>query len=285
MRMSGALSPLDVLGLPELMKRTAGHPNVTVGVLDGPVAIGHPELAEARMRILGNGDARCTDAESHACRHGTFIAGVLFARRDGAAPGICAECSSLVVPIFGEHAAATPTRLAAAISAVVRAGARLINLSAGPQSLSSNTDHELEPALDFAAQHGVVVVAAAGNQGMLGSSAITRHPAVIPVVATDVSGRPLTWTNLGASAAQRGIAAPGDGITSLSPDGGAVTWSGTSVATAMVSGALALLWSEFPSVDAAHLRQAVTRPAHPGTLVPRLLAVQTAYASLARHAR
>ncbi|WP_412566283.1 S8 family serine peptidase [Streptomyces nojiriensis] len=267
------------------MKRTVGHSDVTVGVLDGPVAIGHPDLAEARMSILGSGGARSSITGSQSCRHGTFVAGVLFARRGGAAPGICPGCSSILVPIFGEHAEATPDRLASAISAVVRAGARLVNLSAGPQSLSSNTEHKLELALDFAARHGVAVVAAAGNQGMLGSSAITRHPAVIPVVATDASGRPLTWTNLGATAGQRGLAAPGAGITSLSPDGGTVTWSGTSVATALVSGALALLWSVFPSVNAAQLRQAVTWPAQRGTLVPRLLDVRTAYASLARHAR
>lgn len=284
MRTSGAISPLDALGLPELMKKTAGNPDVMVSILDGPVALGHPDLVEARMSVLENGVAEHFEIESDACRHGTFVAGVLFARRGGPAPGICVGCSSLVVPIFGEHAAATPARLAAAIAAAVRAGARLINISAGPRSLSPNAEHAVELALDLAAQHGVAVVAAAGNQGMLGSSAITRHPAVIPVVATDTSGRALAWTNLGTTTGRRGLSAPGVGITSLSSDGGTVTWSGTSAATALVSGALALLWSEFPNLDATHLRQALIRPAQRGTLVPRLLNVRTAYASLARHA-
>jgi hypothetical protein len=46
---------------------------------------------------------------------------------------------------------------------------------------------------------GVLFVAAAGNQGALGSSVITRHPWLIPVVACDRSGRVMAVSNLGAS--------------------------------------------------------------------------------------
>ena len=49
------------------------------------------------------------------------------------------------------------------------------------------------------------MVAAAGNQGTLGSSAITRHPWVIPVVACDLRGRPMNESNLGSSIGRRGL--------------------------------------------------------------------------------
>jgi hypothetical protein len=63
-------------------------------------------------------------------------------------------------------------------------------------------------------------VAAAGNQGTLGSTAITRHLWVIPVVAYDLQGRPMDQSNLGSSIGRRGLGAPGDRITSLGAEDG-----------------------------------------------------------------
>ena len=108
-------------------------------------------------------------------------------------------------------------------------------------------------------KRGVIVVAAAGNQGTLGSSAITRHPWVIPVVACDLRGRPTNESNLGSSIGRRGLGAPGDGITSLGAEGQPVTFGGTSVAVPFVTGAIALLWSEFPAASAAQIKLAVTQ--------------------------
>ena len=92
----------------------------------------------------------------------------------------------------------------------------------------------------------MIVVAAAGNQGALGSSAITRHPWVIPVVACDDRGRPTNESNLGGSIGRRGLSALGAGVTSLAAEGEPLTLGGTSVAAPFVTGAIALLWSDFP---------------------------------------
>src|SRR5690606_18824505 len=116
-------------------------------------------------------------------------------------------------------------------------------------------------------------VAAAGNQGTLGSSAITRHPWVIPVVACDESGRPVNESNLGGTIGTRGLSAPGDAVTSLGTNGQAVTLGGTSVAVPFVTGAIALLWSEFPKATAGHIKLAVTQAVLPrrASVVPPLL--------------
>ena len=90
------------------------------------------------------------------------------------------------------------------------------------------------------------MVAAAGNQGTVGSSAITRHPWVIAVIGCDLEGRPTTESNLGSSIGRGGLAAPGQNITSLGTNGKPQTSGGTSVAAPFVTGAIALLWSEFP---------------------------------------
>lgn len=136
----------------------------------------------------------------------------------------------------------------------------MINLSAALTQHSSQTDGQLEQALNYAARRGVVVVAAAGNQGTIATSTITGHPWVIPVVSCDLQGRPTGESNLGSSIGRKGLAAPGENITSIGSDGKLGTFHGTSAAAPFVTGAIALLWSEFPKASAAQIMRAVMRP-------------------------
>src|SRR5205085_7707200 len=106
-------------------------------------------------------------------------------------------------------------------------------------------------------RRGVIVVAAAGNQGTLGSSLITRHQWVIPVVACDDLGRPISQSNMGSSIGRRGLSAPGRAVISLGTNGKPLTLGGTSIATPFVTGAIALLWSEFPAASASPVKLAV----------------------------
>jgi subtilisin family serine protease len=174
---------------------------------------------------------------------------------------------------------ATPEELAEAIIDGIRAGARVLNLSVALIQPSSTGQRELEEALDHAARHGVILIAAAGNEGTIGSSAITRHPWVIPVAAYNLQGRPISYSNLGSSIGRRGLGAPGDDVTSLGTDGKPLILGGTSVAAPFVTGAIALLWSQFPTATAAEVRFAVTQ-AHATrrtTVVPPLLDAWEAY--------
>ena len=280
------MDALDLVRLTALMERTSGSPEVKIGLIDGPVNAGHPDLAVGHLReIPGHNGARCIQANSPACLHGTFIAGILSARRNSPAPAICPECTLLVRPVFAESTSrserlpsATPMELAAAILECIDAGARVINLSLALAQPSAKAERPLEEALNRAVRRGVIVIAAAGNQGTLGSSAITRHPWVIPIVACDPRGRPIDESNLGSSIGRRGLRAPGDGITSLGPDGRALTLGGTSVAAPFVTGAAALLWSAFPSASAAQIKLAVTASIPRGALVvPPLLDADAAY--------
>jgi subtilisin family serine protease len=283
---------LDLVGLSPLMARTSGRPEISIALIDGPVVANHPDLPANNIReVPGNLPGVCADGSNTACAHGTFVAGVLVARRGSVAPAICPGCSLLVRPIFAEAIpegeimpGATAEQLAEAIIEVTDVGARIVNLSLAIQGPSSKGERALEQALNHALRRGVVVVAAAGNQGAVGSSAITRHPWIIPVVAYDLRGRPMDISNLGASIGRCGLGAPGDAITSLGAMAEPVTMGGTSVATPFVTGAVALMWSEFPNATAAEVRSAVTQAGvrRRTAIVPPLLNAWAGYQAMSK---
>lgn len=285
------MAPTDLVNLTPLMQRGSGRPEIAIGLIDGPVVITHPDLAGENVReVPGKLGAVCSRASSAACLHGTFVAGILVGKRGSPAPAICPGCTLLVRPIFaetssanGEMPSATPEELASAIVDSVNAGARLLNLSAALAQPSPRGQRQLEEALNYTARRGVIAVAAAGNQGTVGSSAITRHRAVIPVAACDLQGGPLSESNLGSSIGRRGLSAPGEGVTSLGTNGKPRSFDGTSAATPFVTGAIALLWSEFPRASASEVRLAVTRArAVPrNSIVPPLLDAWAAHQAMA----
>jgi subtilisin family serine protease len=286
------MGPLEMVKLTSLMQRTSGSAEIVIGLIDGPVAINHPDLTGDNIHeILGSLPGMCLQANSTACQHGTFVAGILLARRGSSAPAICPACTLLVRPIFaettsgnGQMPSATPEDLAVAIVESVNAGARILNLSVALVQSSSKGERELAEALNYAARRNVILVAAAGNQGTVASTIITRHPCVIPVAACDLRGRPIFYSNLGSSIGRRGLSVPGDAVTSLGSDGRPRTWGGTSVAAPFVTGAIALLWSEFPRATATEIRNAVAQTfvLRRTSIVPPLLNAWSAYQVMLR---
>ena len=105
------------------MERGQGVLRSGIALIDGPVELNHPDLAGSTIREMpGKLRATCTRADSVACTHGTFVAGILSARRGSVAPAICPGCTLLLRPIFaettkgnGQMPSATPEELADAI--------------------------------------------------------------------------------------------------------------------------------------------------------------------------
>ncbi len=283
------MNALNLTGLSPLMQRTCGIPEVVIGLIDGPVATAHPELNPENLRTIPEG-ASCNDTDDAACRHGTFIAGILKAKRSSRAPALCPGCTLLIRPVFFEQPArgtdevpgATPVELASAIFECIQEGARVLNLSVALEEPSPEGDRKLKDALDFAAQKAVLVVAAAGNQGIISGSALTRHPWVLPVAACDLRGRPAAYSNIANSIRRNGLRGPGEKITSLGSNGQSAKFCGTSTAVPFVTGAIALLWSVLPRSTARDIKTALTDTSRrsPCSFAPPLLNAWEAYHSM-----
>ncbi len=92
---------LDLVKLTPLMKLTSGRPEITIGLIDGPLVMNHPDLANENIReVPGKMRGACAQASSATCMHGTFIAGILSGKRNSPAPAICPDCLLLVRPPF-----------------------------------------------------------------------------------------------------------------------------------------------------------------------------------------
>ena len=245
---------------------------IRVAVIDGP----YDPIALSGVlarQVVSVGDATCHFNPNNGCKHGTFIMGLLGARRDALIPGICPGCSLLHIPLFADETTpvASVGELAKAITIAVAAGANLINLSLAILGDSLQSDHELIAALDYAAASGSVVLAAAGNQGRLAMGQLLSHPVTVPVVAMDATRRLVPDCNSGFPIARRGVAAPGHQVLGYAPGGGTTVMSGTSVATAVAIGTLGLLWSMRPNADGFDIRSAVANFAPRNGWIPPML--------------
>jgi subtilisin family serine protease len=273
------------------MSRTAGRSDIKIGLIDGPIWFAHPDLANENIReIRAENLHNCPGTNSSACAHGTFVAGILHAKRGGTAPAICPGCTLLVRSIFpaprGAEPTASPSELASAIVEMVEAGSRILNLSVAVTGPLLSENGLLAEALDHAAQRGTLCVAAAGNQGSFASSALTRHPWVIPVLPSNAKGEPAGYSNLGGALGRYGLCAPGQGIVSLALRNGDPPLVGSSVAAPFVAGTMALLWSEFPNARSCDIKAAVVQASRRRkTVVPPLLDALAAHETLKRWER
>ncbi|MDQ1609597.1 MAG: hypothetical protein QOE16_2329 [Microbacteriaceae bacterium] len=145
-------------------------------------------------------------------------------------------------------------------------GASVINMSLTRNTLDWPVSWD--SAFQYAADHNVVIVAAAGNRGS-GTTEVGA-PATIPGVLT-VAGVDRGGT-ASFDASSQGItiavAAPSEQLVGANPGGGYVQWSGTSGAAPLVAGIVALVRSAHPELDAANVINRVIKTARAVGQVP-----------------
>src|SRR6187431_704453 len=97
------MDPLTQTKLSWLMSISGGDIDTKIGLIDGPVDFRHPALRGSNIRTLkGSQRSACENAGDLSCVHGTFIAGILGAKRGFSAPAICPDCDVILNPLFGQ---------------------------------------------------------------------------------------------------------------------------------------------------------------------------------------
>jgi cyanobactin maturation PatA/PatG family protease len=230
-----------ISGLPALWGQTTGDRAVSIGILDAPVDDANPCLQSAKIeeRWLGH--------QAHCSAHGTEVASIIFAPHNTAVPGIAPGCRGISIPIYDCEPERSPStnqgQLARAIYEALAAGVHVINVSAGQLVPTGAAEAELAAAVRACAAAGVLIVAAAGNDGCDCLHVPAALPCVLAVGAMRGDGTPLPGSNWGSIYAEQGILAPGEDIPVAGPQGRPELRTGTSFATAIVSGVAALLLS------------------------------------------
>ncbi len=180
--------------------------------------------------------------------HGTHVAGIIAAEDNSVGvKGIAPSAQIMPVKVLDAGGSGWDSTIADGIRYAVDEGADIINLSLGA-SLPSNT---VKAAIDYAESNNVLVVAAAGNSNSYTASSYPAgYSSVISVGATTEDGYKADYSNWG----KVDILAPGDDILSSIPGNLYERYSGTSMASPMVSGVAALVMQKF-STNARATRQ------------------------------
>jgi hypothetical protein len=254
-----AASPVATrIGAPLAWSRGTEGRGVVVGLVDSGVLASHRDLAGRVMRGFNALDGGTDTGD--ALGHGTHVAGLLAAARDGQGiVGVSPDVRVLPVRVFDSGGASDSVLSSGIRWAAARSGVLNLSLASGSPIAG--------PALRDAVSGGALVVVAAGNRGAAHPdwpARYAREPwangsavpgAVIAVGAVDASNRIAGFSNRAGDAAAYFLVAPGVDVLSAWGDGdsGYARLSGTSMAAPAVSGAAALLKAHWPRLTGAQV--------------------------------
>jgi hypothetical protein len=240
---------LGKLGVIDVHRQLRGG-NVTIAVIDSEIDVQHPDLDGVIAEAY---DAVGKEEAPHP--HGTGMAGAIAAHRR--LMGIAPSARLYAVHAFSSTTASAESTTFAILKGLdwaAQKGARVINMSfAGPR------DPSIERALKAAHDRNIVLIAAAGNAGPKSPPLYPgADPNVIAVTATDADDKLFSGANRGRYIA---VAAPGVDILVPGTDAGYQLTTGTSVASAEVSGVAALLLERNPKLTPDDVRKILTTSA------------------------
>lgn len=195
--------------------------------------------------------------------HGTHVAGIVAATANNSigitGVGSCANVKIMPIRVLGANGSGNSLEIDRGVQWAAEHGADIINLSLGSNSLSRVKRESHKKSLyEYIGSKGVIVFAAAGNDGLINGSRMNQgyvytfpasYDKVISVAATTRSGSLASFSNRGELV---DIAAPGAAILSTYPGGRFRTLDGTSMASPVAAGAYALSLS---SIIETHWRK------------------------------
>lgn len=222
---------------------------VRVGVIDGGVSENHPLMQHGVVRgfdFVDNDTLAHDEPGGGASGHGTFVAGVIRL--------VAPDAEIAPYRVLDTAGRGDGFTIAKAILTAVNDGCRVINLS----MVMSGTHGSVATALEYACNHNVTVIAAAGND----STQIDRFPASalhsLSVAAVDSMYQKTPFSSYGTTV---DVCAPGANVYAPFADSLYAWWDGTSFAAPFVTGLAALLQAENPYASWSDIRNAIVNTA------------------------
>ena len=229
---------------------------INIAVIDGPTDTTVPELAGADITVKPMCDYT---ASPDGRTHGTTVVSLLAARGYGVARGAHITNYSIPSSDDTDKSSCTGTSIDDAISAAVADGARVISISLSGGKLAERA----REAVAGAVARGVVVVVGTGNDGAQDpADSLASVNGTVGVGASDTAGRIQPYSNYG-----RGLAvmAPGDvNYHDLGNGGQVASASGTSTATPIVAGFVAVAMQRWPQASGNQIIQTLVATATTG---------------------
>lgn len=236
---------------------------VTVAVIDTGVNARLPDLKSVVLPgtdLTGQGGDGRQDNDSYNHGHGTGMASLIASQ--GTATGFVGIApEAKILPIAASVSGPTTAK---AVRYAVDHGAKVVNISQSSESADiypNQCPPQLLEAVEYAAKKDVVIVAAAGNSGDNGNKPNypASCPGVVAVGALGQDGKPWKSTQKQPYVT---VGAPGANVGYLGKEGRAYrSGAGTSQATALASGAIALVRSHYPNLSARQVVQRITATA------------------------
>lgn len=228
-----------------------------VCIIDTGYNLGHPDLPDTNGGVSGVGNNSAVgNWYNDGNGHGTHVAGTIAAYDNtqgvvGVYPGVDMH----IVKIFDDNGNWTfASDIIDGIQQCKDAGSNVVNMSLGGGGSSSAE----ASAMQSFENDGILLVAAAGNDGNSVKSYPASYDAVVSVAAVDSNANHASYSQYNS---QVEIAAPGSSVYSTYPTNSYATLNGTSMATPHVAGAAALVWSYFPQCSNTQIRSVLNATA------------------------
>lgn len=227
---------VKLVGAPLEWKETMGE-GIKVGIIDTGVCYTHPDLRN-RIKDAANFTSEDKGGVCDYVGHGTHVAGIVGAERNGSGVvGVAPKVDLYIAKAFDKRGKTTYPSVERSLAWLIDKGVDVINMSFS----SPNANRRYADAIRAVKRHGITMICAAGNEGAKEGNTM-GYPAsfgeTIAVSAVDINKHIADFNSKGSAAE---IAAAGINIFSTYLNDGYATLSGTSMATPIITGAVAIL--------------------------------------------
>lgn len=237
---------MQAIHLPDSLNLTGNK--VKVAILDSGISASDELIVSHYVDLTNSENENAFFNDSSG--HGTSIASIIAATGVGYIDGIAPKADLYDIKVLGGDNSAPLSKIIEGIYWCIDHDIDVINMSFGTTSYSG----ALEQAINAAEEAGIIMVAAAGNNGTKATS-IDYPAAFDQVISVGASNGDNALTSFTSRGEGIDLLAPGEKVWSYGAFAGLQVLDGTSIVTAHVTGSIALLLEKYPEADREFIRQ------------------------------